>query len=125
MCRSREAWTVEYAGAEGVAVVMRAKSAPAGRSTSETERDVKEPGLCSTRRSCVRSGLAQAGMAVCCLVCEPFEGGVSVLPAGGGAFVVVAVADDIVYFCTENGKLLDGYVVWWNAVEVNVFSIVM
>jgi hypothetical protein len=41
---------------------MRAKMAPAGRETRETERLAKEPGLCSMRRRRVRSGWTQAGM---------------------------------------------------------------
>ena len=58
-----------YAGAEGVAVVMRAKSAPGGRSTREVEREVKEPGLCSTRRRRERLGATQGGIAS-----DPLEG---------------------------------------------------
>ena len=41
---------------------MRAKTAPGGRLTRETEREVKEPGLCSTRRRRVRSGWTHAGI---------------------------------------------------------------
>lgn len=41
---------------------MRAKIAPAGTFTRETEREVKEPGECSTRRRRVRSGWTQAGI---------------------------------------------------------------
>lgn len=46
----------------GVGLVMRAKTAPGGRLTSEIEREVKEPGLCSTRRRRERSGCTQAGI---------------------------------------------------------------
>ena len=42
--------------------VIRAKIAPAGRFTSDTERDAKEPGECSTRRRRARSGWTQAGI---------------------------------------------------------------
>jgi len=41
---------------------MRAKTAPGRRLTRETEREVKEPGLCSTRRRRVRSGWTHAGI---------------------------------------------------------------
>ena len=41
---------------------MRAKRAPAGRETRDTAREAKEPGVCSTRRRCERSGWTQAGM---------------------------------------------------------------
>jgi hypothetical protein len=41
---------------------MRAKIEPAGRSTREMERLANEPGLRSTRRRRVRSGLTQAGI---------------------------------------------------------------
>lgn len=46
----------------GVGFVMRAKTAPGGRLTRETERLVKDPGLCSTRRRRVRSGCTHAGI---------------------------------------------------------------
>lgn len=64
MCRSRVAWTDEYAQTAGVGFVMRAKTAPAGSETRETERLAKEPGLCSTLRRRVRSGVTQAGTSV-------------------------------------------------------------
>jgi hypothetical protein len=41
--------------------VMRAKIEPAGRLTREMERLANDPGLRSTRRRRVRSGLTQAG----------------------------------------------------------------
>jgi hypothetical protein len=45
-----------------VGFVIRAKIAPAGRFTSDTEREAKEPGECSTRRRRARSGWTQAGI---------------------------------------------------------------
>jgi hypothetical protein len=56
MCRSRDACTELYATVAGVGFEMRAKIAPAGRLTRETERLAKEPGFFSTRRRRVRSG---------------------------------------------------------------------
>lgn len=41
---------------------MRAKRAPAEREMRYTTREAKEPGVCSTRRRCERSGWTQAGM---------------------------------------------------------------
>lgn len=68
---------------------MRAKTAPGGRLTRETERLVKEPGLCSTRRRRVRSGWTQAGISEAPPFCVE-ESFVAVLPlVWGGAVVVV------------------------------------
>jgi hypothetical protein len=102
MWRSREAWTEEYATVAGVGFVMRAKTAPGGRLTRETEREVKAPGLRSTWRRRERSGLTQAG--ICEVTVEegvmtglvddfPFVWGVV---AGGGVEVTAAgdMADD-------------------------------
>lgn len=46
----------------GVGLVIRAKRAPAGRLTRDTDRAAKAPGRCSTRRRRVRSGFTHAGM---------------------------------------------------------------
>lgn len=86
----------------GAGFVMRAKTAPGGRLTRETEREVKAPGLCSTRRRRERSGLTQAG--ICEVTVEegvvtglvddfPFVWGVVV---GGGVEVTAPgdMADD-------------------------------
>lgn len=62
MWRSREACTEVYATVAGVGLLMRAKMEWAGRDTREREREVKAPGLRSTRRRRVRSGLTQAGI---------------------------------------------------------------
>jgi hypothetical protein len=62
MCRSRDACTELYATVAGVGFEMRAKIAPAGRLTRETERLAKDPGFFSTRRRRVRSGWTQAGI---------------------------------------------------------------
>ena len=64
MCSVREACTEEYATVAGLGLVMRAKMECAGRETREREREVKAPGLRSTWRRRVRSGLTQAGISL-------------------------------------------------------------
>ncbi len=63
-CRSRPACTVAYVGGPCLAVapVMRAKTAPAGRSTRDSAHDWKLPPFPAlTTISLSRSGFAQAG----------------------------------------------------------------
>lgn len=82
---------------------MRAKTAPAGRETSEMERLAKEPGRCSTRRRRVRSGWTQAGIWVLGVVDEGVMMGFAddftdddVFPFDDGGGVEVIAAGDIV-----------------------------
>lgn len=106
ICRSRLAWTDEYAQTAGVGVLMRAKTAPAGRVTSETERLAKEPGLCSTLRSRVRSGVTQGGISVVDVLAGSDEGEImdlmedfgeeSFVVEGAGGVEVMAAGDMII-----------------------------
>jgi hypothetical protein len=57
---------------------MRAKIAPGGRLTRETERLVKAPGFFSTRSRRARSGWTHAGIWEVEDVPLPFEAGVTV-----------------------------------------------
>jgi len=70
-----EIWTELYAFLAGVAVVIRAKRALAGRSTSEMAPDVNAPGFFSTRRRAERVGVGPSEAEP--LVFGPIEIGVS------------------------------------------------
>lgn len=83
---------------------MRANMAPAGSVTRDTEREAKDPGLCSTRRRRERSGCTHAGIfwesedvdedGVMMALVEDFKAEVD-FPLGtcGGADEVMAAGD--------------------------------
>jgi hypothetical protein len=62
MCCVPDTCTVEYAFVATVALVMRAKSAPAGSDTSDVALEPKAAADLCTHTNRVRSGPAQAGM---------------------------------------------------------------
>ena len=101
----------------GVGFVMRAKIAPAGTLTRETEREAKEPGECSTLRRRVRSGWTQAGIrlldeemmvwveATIDLFVPLVWKGLELMMAAGDIFVVMALCrTDVWYSCNLISK---------------------